>query len=148
MIGAGKEKEHLQSLVKNFHLTNVYFIDTLPKKQIQTVLHKFFDVCFIGWHDEAIYRFGIGANKLPEYLYSGKPVLHAYSGAGDPVSEANAGITVPAGEVDSISDAILSLYEMSALERNQMGANGKKHAIANYDYEKLAIRLEELLTSC
>lgn len=147
LVGSGKEKKHLQTLVEEHRLTNVVFIDAIPKKQVQTILHKYFDVCFISWHDEAIYRFGIGANKLPEYLYSSRPVLHAYSGAGDPVLEAKAGITVPAGDVKGISSAVMTLYNMSDAERNEMGLNGKKYALHNYDYNKLAVQLENLLLS-
>jgi len=100
-----------------------------------------FDVCYIGWQESPLYRFGIGANKLPEYLYSGRPIVHAYSGACDPVQQYSAGITVPAQDSARLAAAILNLYRMPPEERAAMGAKGRKAALEHYDYGSLAERL-------
>jgi glycosyltransferase involved in cell wall biosynthesis len=61
------------------------------------------------------------------------------------VSDANAGFTVPAEDPHAIVDAILKLKSMSIGERNKMGQNGRRYALENYDYEKLAKRLSDIL---
>ena len=106
---------------------------------------SFFDVCFIGWNDEPIYRFGIAPNKLPEYMFSTKPIIHAYSGSHDAVKEANAGVCVPANNVDAIVEAVIKLKDMSADERNKLGQSGHSYAVNNYDYAKLAKKLSVLI---
>lgn len=144
LVGGGKEKQKLESFVKNKGLDNVFFVGELPKVEIQAALENF-DVCYIGWLNDKIYRFGIGANKIPEYLWSGKPVLHAYSGACDPIKEAGAGLQVPAENPEELAEAILKLYRMSAEERAKMGANGRKAAMAQHEYGLLANKLADVL---
>jgi glycosyltransferase involved in cell wall biosynthesis len=140
LVGEGKEKERLKQRVASARLANVGFVDFVPKVEIQAMLGMF-DVCYIGWQKIPLYRFGIGANKLPEYLYSGRPIVHAYSGACDPVQQYSAGITVPAQDSAHLAAAILNLYRMPPEERAAMGANGRKAALEHYDYGSLAERL-------
>jgi glycosyltransferase involved in cell wall biosynthesis len=144
LVGRGKEKADLQKLVKDKQLTNIVFIEAIPKVQIQAMLQEF-DACFIGWLNDDLYKFGIGANKIPEYLYSGKPVLHAYSGACDPFEENSAGFTVKAESPLVLADAILELYSMPKDQREKMGENGHKAAMEQYEYGMLAKRFAELV---
>lgn len=142
LVGGGKEKTKL--IEKARSLSNVIFIAPIDKTQIQTMLLKF-DVCFIGWQDEPIYRFGIAPNKLPEYMLSGKPILHAFSGKGDAVALANAGITVASKNSKKIADAVLKLKALLPEQLKQMGMNGREYALKNHDYAKLAEKLAEVL---
>lgn len=144
IIGDGKEKKYLESLVKSRKLSNVLLLDSIPKIEIQSALHEF-DVCYIGWLNDELYDFGIGANKIPEYFYSSKPIIHAYSGACDPVKEVGAGVTVPAGDPSSLALAILDLYQMPSSERKKMGINGHKAAVEQYEYSMLAKRYVHVL---
>lgn len=140
LVGSGKEKFNLKQKSKMLDLSNVTFIDSLPKKQVQSMLEKF-DVCYIGWHKNTLYRFGISPNKLPEYMFSGKPILHAFSGMGDLVEKAQAGLTVEAQNANQIADGILELYHLTDSQRNNMGNKGRQFAIENLDYKILAKRL-------
>lgn len=144
IVGGGKQLDTLQSRVNAEGLENLYFIHPIPKVQIPAMLAKF-DVCYLGWLDDPLYRFGIGANKIPEYLYSGKPILHAYSGGCDPVAIADAGISVPAGDPEKVAAAVLRLYEMSPSEREALGINGRRVAMESYEYSRLAQQLRDVL---
>lgn len=144
LVGKGKEKPRLQRLVQEKGLRNVVFVDPIAKVRVQSMLSRF-DVCFIGWRKESLYRFGIGANKIPEYFFSGRPVLHAYSGKGDPVGEAGAGLTVAAGDAAAVARAVLFLRDMSPERRAEMGGKGRAFAVARYEYGALAARLAEVM---
>ncbi|GLR64387.1 glycosyltransferase family 4 protein [Marinospirillum insulare] len=144
LVGRGKEKETLQASVKEKQLTNITFIDPIPKVQIQAMLSKF-DACYIGWLKDDLYRFGIGANKIPEYLYSGKPIIHAYSGACDPVGQFNAGLIIEAENPQALAKAILKLYQLPEDQRQKMGNNGRKAALEEYEYGMLTKKLEKVL---
>ncbi|MGM0767029.1 MAG: glycosyltransferase family 4 protein [Pseudomonadota bacterium] len=144
LVGNGKEKDRLRGRVEQECLPNVRFLPAIAKAQVPSLLKKF-DACFIGWKDESLYRFGIGANKIPEYFFSGKPVIHAFSGGYDPVAEFGAGITVPAESPEPLAKAILGLYRMTPEERDASGENGRRAALENYDYAQLAKRLENVL---
>lgn len=144
LVGNGKEKERLASIVNAKKLQNIIFIEPIPKVQIQAMLSKF-DACFIGWIKDDIYRFGIAANKIPEYLYSGKPIVHAYSGACDPVAKYNAGVLAEAENPEQLSDAILRLFQMTKAERKKMGDNGREAALEEYEYGMLAKKMARVL---
>lgn len=144
LVGSGKEKAKLQSLAAGKGLKNVVFLDAVPKASIYAMLSHF-DACFIGWLNDGLYRFGIGANKIPEYFYSGKPIIHSYSGMADPVLEARAGLTVPAEDANGLAEAILRLYKMPAETQRAMGLNGRAAAVAHYEYGLLAKRYESIL---
>lgn len=144
LVGDGKEKKTLKQSVESRALSNVFFIEPIPKVEIQAMLSRF-DACYIGWLDNSLYRFGIGANKIPEYLYSAKPVIHAYSGACDPIEMADAGLQTPAENSAKLAEAVLKLYHMSADERAEMGANGRKVALSEYEYGQSAEKLAGVL---
>lgn len=145
LVGGGKEKQIMQERVANLGLNNITFIDPIPKKQIQSMI-ALFDVCYIGWHKNSLYRFGIAPNKIPEYLFSGRPIIHAFSGNGDLVTIANAGITVEAEEPHAIVKAIKTLKNMSIADRNEMGENGHRYVVEILQYKQLSKKIVELIT--
>lgn len=145
LVGGGKEKAALQQSVIDKGLSNVIFIDPIPKVQIQAMLGSF-DACYIGWLKDDLYRFGIGANKIPEYLYSGKPILHGYSGACDPIAIIQSGITVPAEDVSALSNAIIRLSTTPDDELTAMGERGRLEALDRYEYSNLAKQYSKILS--
>ncbi|MFG3502812.1 glycosyltransferase family 4 protein [Pseudomonas sp. NPDC047963] len=144
LVGHGKEKEQLKQQARALGLKTLYFIDPIPKVEIQSILQEF-DACYIGWRENELYRFGIGANKIPEYLFSRKPIIHSYSGACEPVKECGAGLLVPAENPQAVADAILQLYRLPQAERDRLGENGRREAEETYEYSQLARRLETVL---
>ena len=144
LVGAGKSKASLIKKAKRLDLNNITFIEPIEKIQIQSML-ALFDVCYIGWHKKSMYRFGIAANKIPEYMYSGKPVIHSFSGKGDFVQQSGAGITVAAEDTKAIANAVLELQSKTAIEREAMGVKGKAFVIDHLTYKKLANKLADTL---
>ena len=142
IVGEGQEKENL--IAQFGELENLLFIDAIPKKQVQSML-SLFDVCYIGWNDETLYKYGISANKIFDYMYSRKPILHAYSGAGDIVQTAKCGLSVKARDVSSITGAVEKFFNMSEKIRKDMGENGYNYVINHFAYEKLAEKFQKLL---
>jgi len=144
LVGDGSEKSRLIEMVSDMKLENVTFINSIPKSQVQSIL-KYFDVCFIGWEKERIYNYGISANKIFDYMYSGKPILHAYSGQGDLIKIANCGLSVEAENLQAITKGILDLYNMSREEREKLGENGKNFVLKYHTYDKIVERFIEAI---
>lgn len=145
LVGQGKLKADLQRQVADLNLNNVYFVDAIPKKQVQTLL-QLFDVCYIGLTKDPLFRFGVSPNKLFDYLYASKPILYAIdSGEYTPVADANAGVQIEPENVQQIVHAVLKLYNMSSDERIAMGRNGHKEAIQSYEYGSLTQKLASIL---
>lgn len=144
LVGTGKEKNDMIQKAKVLNLKNITFVEPIPKKQIQSMLEEF-DICYIGWQKNSLYRFGIAPNKLPEYLYAGKPIIHAFSGKGDIVQQANAGLTVEAEDPSAIAKAIIQLYELSGFERATLGNNGHQYILQHLEYKMIAEKLEKII---
>lgn len=144
LVGQGRARADLEARRDALGLTNVRFIGPVPKLQVQSVLSAC-DVCYIGWLKSPLYRWGIAANKVPDYLFSQKPILHGFSGGNDPITKFDAGITVPAEDPQALADAIRRLYAMPEAERRRMGENGRRAALEHYDYARLARKLETVL---
>ncbi len=135
LIGDGGEKEKYMEQYKDSK--NISFYDAVPKNEIQAIINEF-DVCYIGWHNSPLYRYGVSANKIFEYMLAAKPILHSINAYNDPVQDANAGITVGAEDVEAISEAILKLHQMSEEQLKQLGQNGYNYVIENHSYLNLA----------
>lgn len=140
LVGAGKDKKQLEELADSKGLANITFIQPIPKKQVQSII-KSFDVCFIGSQNVSLYRFGVAPNKIPEYLYSGKPIIHAYSGAGCLIEKSNSGFSIPSGDSKLLAETILKMYKLNNEERLKMGANGHEFAIHYLSYTQISKKL-------
>lgn len=143
IIGNGNEKDTLVTFVNEQKINNVIFFDSISKEDVPDALSQL-DACFIGWKNSSLYNYGIAANKIPEYMISGKPILHSYSGASDPVHLAQCGITTPADSEYELADAILKIQRMPTKDRQQMGINGLNYAKKNFIYEAAAERMLDL----
>ncbi len=145
LVGNGKLKQRLQQQVNELGLTNVYFVDAIPKRQVQSLL-KVFNVCYIGLTKDPLFRFGVSPNKLFDYLYAGKPILYAIdSGRYTPVTDSQSGIQIEPENVEHIVDGVLKLYNMSPEERAVMGQNGHQEAVQSYEYGSLTKKLASIL---
>lgn len=145
LVGNGKLKQRLQQQVEELGLTNVYFVDAIPKRQVQSLL-KVFNVCYIGLTKDPLFRFGVSPNKLFDYLYAGKPILYAIdSGRYTPVTDSQSGIQIEPENVQHIVEGVLKLYNMSSEERAIMGGNGHQEAIQSYEYGSLTQKLTSIL---
>lgn len=148
IVGGGKEKENLERMADKAGIGNITFIDPVPKEQIQSFL-KECDALFLSVRKNSLYNYGIGLNKLYDYLYAGKPILYAAeSGDYHPVKEGDAGLELSPEDPVALADAIMKLYRMPASERNKMGQNGRKLVLERYEYGILARQLAEALGVC
>lgn len=144
IVGSGRKRDMIVAEIAQRRLTNIHLMDPIPKRQVQSMLARF-DACVICWHDKPLYRFGTAANKIPEYLYSGRPVLNSFTGYGDLIQAYDAGISVAAGDPAALAKAILQLKSLPKAARAQMGARGRKGALEHHEYYALAKQLERVL---
>lgn len=144
LVGKGGEKKSLQKFCIDNYMSNVTFIDPIHKTQVQGML-KLFDICYIGWRNEKIYKHGISANKIFDYMYSAKPILHSFGIEDDIIQKARCGLTVEPENSELIKEAIVKLSSKSKKELKEMGENGKRYVIHNHSYNNLYKLYEELI---
>jgi glycosyltransferase involved in cell wall biosynthesis len=146
IVGKGGEKKNYKEYCQVNKLENVTFIEQIPKIQVQGIL-KYFDLCYIGWHNKNIYKYGISANKLFDYMYSATPILHSISIENDIVQDANCGIRVDAEDSEKIKEAIISMSLKKPEELKAIGQNGKTYVIEHHTYANIAKKYITLMES-
>jgi glycosyltransferase involved in cell wall biosynthesis len=79
-------------------------------------------------------------------MAAGRPILACLNGEGARlVTEANAGLAIPAEDARALANAVIKLYEMKPEERAQLGKNGREYYKNNFDHERLVDQLIEQL---
>ncbi len=135
LVGDGYMKDDLQKMAQG--LTNIAFVNKIPKQQIQPLLQHF-DACFVGRPGSTMYDFGVSGNKYFDYMMAQKPIIDSTSATNGLVDLANCGLRVKAGSADAIAGGILALKNMTVAQRAQLGKNGKVYLEQNHSTQLLA----------
>ncbi|MGN1081478.1 MAG: glycosyltransferase family 4 protein, partial [Acutalibacteraceae bacterium] len=137
LVGDGAEKQNLVSLSNG--RKNVIFLPSVKKSDMQSLL-KFADCLYVGAKNSRLYAYGVGMNKIYDYMLSAKPIIYAVGSANRPVEDANCGIAVEPEDPKAVANAVSELMGMSADELEELGQNGRKCVMENHDYKILAER--------
>lgn len=144
LFGGGPDKKKLQHRVEQEKLENIIFFDPVNKNQIPVLL-SYFDIAYIGWHKQPLYRFGIAPNKLMDYMMARRNILHSVDAGNDPVTEAGCGLTVPPENPKAIALGIRQLLAIDKTEREMMGVRGREFVLTNHTYTVLAASFLKIL---
>lgn len=146
LVGDGTERRRLIERAEREGLDNVEFRPGVPKDEIPALAAEA-DVFVIPVSDSRLYRYGISANKIFEYLAAARPIVISYAGFANPVVEAAAGVTVPPRDPVSFAEALERIAAMTTDERRAMGEKGRRWVLAHHDYSVLAATPESTLQS-
>jgi glycosyltransferase involved in cell wall biosynthesis len=144
LVGGGPDKKTLQYRVEQENIENVIFFNPVKKNHIPALL-QYFDIAYIGWHQQPLYRFGIAPNKLMDYMMAKRIILHSVDSGNDPVTEAGCGLTVPPENPQAIAQGIRQLLTLSKTEREIMGQHGRDYILQNHTYPVLANRFLKVM---
>jgi hypothetical protein len=145
-IGDGSLKLHYRDLVKAKGLSNVFFEDAIPKKGIYDKISEA-SLFWANLRPSCYYSYGVSMTKLPDYMYVGRPVVLGANIPYSPISDANCGILVKSNDFEALGDSIISYSELSNEELDEIGENGKKWIVDNYNFDKLVLPLNEFINS-
>lgn len=141
VLGKGSRWDWMHEQVEqlgliNLHLEGRYPVETMPGLMRQA------SALLVTLADQPIFAVTV-PNKVQAYMATGRPILACLNGEGARlVSEASAGLAIPAGDAVALADAVLKLYRMSAKEREIMGQNGRTYYREHFDHDRL---VEELI---
>ncbi|MCM0674749.1 glycosyltransferase family 4 protein [Micromonospora phytophila] len=142
LIGDGIDKPRLVARARAEELSNVHFLDMIPKAEFAGILGG----ADVGVHvlaDAAVFRMGASPNKLYDYLAAGVPVVTNCPGEPhDIVRESDSGVAVEPGKL------VVGLREL--LERDpallpEMGRRGRQFIAAHRSRTAMASRLQRVL---
>ena len=135
LVGDGDLKEHYIKSLSGYN--NVTIGPKIKQNEIPCFLSKC-DLLYLSTHDSKIWEYGQSLNKLIDYMMSGKPVIASYSGYPSMLNEANSGLFIRTGSVDSIVEAIKRFKDMDPDERALYGSRGKSWVAENHNYKNIA----------
>lgn len=144
LVGDGPEREHLRLMAEQGGITNVRFIDSIPKARVPQLLAAV-DVGVVHTTYTPVYRYGISFNKLFDYMAASKPIAFACAVSEDPIRESGAGISVAPDDPSALARAFVDLATMTSDERERMGAAGRAYLERAHDMREIGDRFADLV---
>ncbi|MEM1323851.1 MAG: glycosyltransferase family 4 protein, partial [Bacteroidota bacterium] len=141
IVGSGYLKEELEQRVAD--LDNIVFLGRIPHQQVQSFLKKM-DLLYLSWQNSPLYRFGVSANKIFDYMYAGVPILMSGEIPSNPISLSDCGWVIPPEDTQAIIDGINSIVTLPERELEQKGQNGRTAVLEQFSYSFLASKYGNL----
>lgn len=140
ILGSGSKSDWVAEKIVEKKLTNLYLEGRFPVETMPTLMRQA-SALLVTLTDQPIFELTV-PNKIQAYLAVGKPVIACLNGEGARlVCEAKAGIAVRAEDGEGLANAIVTLYQMSDSEREQMGVNGRAYFKQHFDEDMLITEL-------
>ena len=134
-VGGGTETELLKQRLTTENISNTVFIPRMPMAEVGGIL-KLSNLLLVHLKKDPLFEITV-PSKTQAYMAMGKPVLMAVAGdAADLIQRAECGCVATSEDVESIQQAILRIYHLSASEQLQMGLNAR-----NYYLQKLSLEI-------
>lgn len=144
-VGDGPLKPALVRQAESLGLTNVSFRPPVGKEELKRLAAASDAFLYSHKRMPVIEQYGLSANKLYDYLVGGRPIVFSCTSFNNPVEEAGAGVSTPAGEPDRLADAMIDLAGADDAARQAMADRGRRYAATHHDLPKLAERLATFL---
>jgi len=140
IFGSGSELDWMHQQITSLKLTNLYLAGRFPVEAMPFLLAKA-SALLVTLADRPIFAATV-PSKIQTYMAVGRPIVASINGEGARlVTDADAGIAVPAENHVALADAILTLYRMTPDERGQLGSNARQYYRDHFDHEMLVTKL-------
>jgi glycosyltransferase involved in cell wall biosynthesis len=141
LVGDGDHKATLQSYARSLGLTNVMFLDAVPKRQVIDYLNQSHVAIICTWDHE--FQRMVLANKVFDYLAAGCPVIAAARGETEGlIDRSGGGWTVPPEQPGRLAALIRELTGLPRDELSMRGARGREYVRHHYLRSTLADQLQ------
>lgn len=143
LIGQGMEKDRLKKLAADRNVTNVRFLDSVPKAEVfRYILASEMGASVLKKVDtfKTVY-----SNKTFDYMSCQKPILMAIDGVSRELVEAAGAGTYVEPENAAEYNRIIREYLADPQRLEREGESGYRYAKANFDREVLAKRYLEYI---
>lgn len=147
LVGDGPTKNMLVAEAKQRKLSNVRFMDPVPKSDIPYLLAAA-DAAVITLRSVDAFSYAISPNKLFDYMAAAKPIICSVSGdVADLVNQSGVGYSVPPEDPQALADAVIKLAAMPIEELMAMGIRGRNVVEHDFSRVNLANRLVNVIQS-
>jgi glycosyltransferase involved in cell wall biosynthesis len=144
IYGDGYERVFLENYLKINPDLGIYMHDSVPHKEVPTVLQKY-DAVLV---TQKKLVFGTVPSKIYEAMAMGLPILFCGGGEGAEIVLKNkVGLVSPPNDFDLLKKHIGELVALPLKEKNEMSQRGRKIALIEFDRNQLIIQLLDTLAS-
>ncbi|MFC1891549.1 glycosyltransferase, partial [Thermodesulfobacteriota bacterium] len=144
LAGGGQNEHQLKEQASD--LSNVIFVGWVPKKELYSFLQHM-DITYAGLLNIPSFSIGSDSTKVFEYMKAQRPVVHAIGSKNSVIKASGCGLHVEPEDSEAISDAVLKLYSLSEIERDNMAELGIEYLRNHRTYDVLGKKWLELLES-
>lgn len=144
LVGDGPEKPKLIKLADQLGVSNVEFLDPVPKSEVPMLFNKA-DAFLFTLEKASVFQYGISPNKLFDYLCAARPIIVSVDTRNNFVKETNSGLTIPPKNPEALAEAVIKLYLMPPAARWEMGLRGQVYVKEHHDIRKLAQKMEQTI---
>jgi glycosyltransferase involved in cell wall biosynthesis len=142
LLGSGSRMEWAQSEISRRQLSNLRLAGRVPPEAVPPIFAQASALLVTLRRDPAMSQ--TVPSKIQAYLAAGIPVIACMDGEGARiVTEAGAGMAVPAEDAAALASAIRHLHATAPQERTAMGAAGRAYYRAHFDPATLGAQLIE-----
>lgn len=135
-VGEGAEKDQLVRQAEQERLTNVRFLDPVPKHEVREY-YALADVCLVPLRNIPLFETFI-PSKMFEMMAMARPIVASVRGeAADILRRSGSAVIVPPEDSTAIADAVMRLYR-DPNEARTLAQAGRQFVVANYSRRSLA----------
>lgn len=146
VLGDGSSRPDMLQSVTELGLVNLHLPGRFPVETMPAFMQNA-SALLVTLIDQPIFAATV-PNKVQAYMAAGRPIIACLNGEGARiVTEAKAGLAVPAENAEALAQAVLQLYGLPENEREKMGGNGRRYYQAHFNHDVLVDQLIEHLTS-
>lgn len=133
--------QELLTLASSLRLEkSVFLVETVQHEDMPLYISAA-DVC-VGPLCSSLETYGSTPRKVLEYMACGKPVVVSKGGvSSDMVEDLRTGIVVNYGNVEELASRLVNLLSDTSFA-DKIGDNARQHALAFYDEEAIAVKLD------
>ncbi len=143
LVGDGKKRGDIESLVKKFELENVTLYGSVPKNEIPKLLAAS-DALVATLKNVKSFR-KVYPNKIFDYMAAGRPIVSSIDGViREVVEDSDGGIFVPPGKSAQLAEVIKELYN-DPERRFEMGRSAREHVEENFHRDIQADQLTKVI---
>jgi putative colanic acid biosynthesis glycosyltransferase WcaI len=145
LVGEGTDKVRLRTQARIRRLTNVEFLDGVPRECVAPILAAC-DALLLALRPDPLFDITI-PSKLYEYMAAGKPILCSVRGeAAGLVASSKCGLTVNPSDGSALAGAVRRLMDDPSLCRT-LGANGEICARERFSRDSMMADYAEIIDS-
>lgn len=140
VLGDGSRRDWMRQESKKRNLSNLHIPGRFPVETMPSLMQKS-SLLLVSLADKEIFASTV-PNKIQAYMASGRPIIACMRGEGARlVVKSGAGLAVPPEDPVALADCVLSFYDMSSTEREQMGLRGRNYFCSHFDHNQLIQQL-------